>query len=125
MGTRCSTVTVLLALWLGLVVAAAARRLSIEYDAVPIDRASEDLVEYVEEPVYGYQRTPEVSDSEFVSYQTRFDRPTRVYRLGRRIQKPVKRYLGVEIPDEIAQRTAGGGGALIDKLKQQMQTSGK
>ena len=32
--------------------------------------------------------------------------------------------VGVEIPDEIAQRTAGGG-ALIDKLKQQMQSSGK
>ncbi|KAF0310810.1 hypothetical protein FJT64_018290 [Amphibalanus amphitrite] len=33
--------------------------------------------------------------------------------------------VGVEIPDEIAQRTAGGGGALIDKLKQQKQSSGK
>ena len=35
--------------------------------------------------------------------------------------------VGVEIPDEIAQRTAagGGGGALIDRLKQQMQRGGK
>ena len=48
MGARCSSVTVLLALWLSLAAAAAARRLAIEYDAVPISRTPEDLVEYVE-----------------------------------------------------------------------------
>ena len=37
-----------LALWLSLAAAATARRLSIEYDPVPVRRSHEDLVEYVE-----------------------------------------------------------------------------
>ena len=38
----------LLVLWLSLAVAATARRLAIEYDAVPVRRPQEGLVEYVE-----------------------------------------------------------------------------
>ena len=44
---RCSLL-VLLVFWLSLAVAANARRLAIEYDAVPIRRPQESLVEYVE-----------------------------------------------------------------------------
>ncbi|XP_037087183.1 uncharacterized protein LOC119107804 [Pollicipes pollicipes] len=107
----------LVGFWL-LLAAGAGRRLELEYDAMPVSSLEKIRSPYLGEPILGVRRLQNV-----LPYQSSVERP-RFYGF-RRIQRPMKRYLGVEIPDEIAGTGGDAADSYIDRLKQQMQNSGK